>query len=107
MSIIDELQKDLQERGSDYGPFHRNSTVFCSVHGAVMDALEINVRYGLLSYEKRCLIAHGIVMIATKLARIATGDPQHHDSWKDIAGYVNIVDRDLTALTQKEKGGTN
>jgi hypothetical protein len=30
-------------------------------------------------------------MIFHKLARIANGDPNYHDSWHDIAGYAKLV----------------
>jgi hypothetical protein len=30
-------------------------------------------------------------MIATKIGRILYGDPNHHDSWHDIAGYAKLV----------------
>ena len=32
-----------------------------------------------------------IDMIATKLGRIATGDPHFEDHWRDIAGYATLV----------------
>jgi hypothetical protein len=30
-------------------------------------------------------------MIAHKISRILNGDPQHRDSWVDIAGYAQIT----------------
>ena len=30
-------------------------------------------------------------MIATKIARILNGNPDHVDSWIDIAGYATLV----------------
>lgn len=30
-------------------------------------------------------------MIAMKMSRIVTGDPNHKDSWVDIAGYATLV----------------
>ena len=36
-----------------------------------------------------------LTMIATKLARIACGDPNVRDHWEDIAGYAQLVVRDL------------
>lgn len=34
-------------------------------------------------------------MICSKLSRIAHGDPNHKDSWHDIAGYATLVERSL------------
>jgi hypothetical protein len=30
-------------------------------------------------------------MIATKISRIVNGNPNHTDSWTDIAGYATLV----------------
>lgn len=38
-----------------------------------------------------------IDLIATKLARIACGDPTVIDHWEDLAGYAELVVRDLHA----------
>lgn len=35
--------------------------------------------------------AEALELIATKLGRILHGDPQHLDSWHDIAGYAELV----------------
>jgi hypothetical protein len=34
-------------------------------------------------------------MIAHKIARILSGDPNHKDHWEDIAGYAELVVREL------------
>jgi hypothetical protein len=34
---------------------------------------------------------HALDMICVKLARIASGDPNHIDHWQDIAGYASLV----------------
>lgn len=34
-------------------------------------------------------------MIAVKLSRILCGDPDHLDSWHDIAGYAQLVEERL------------
>jgi hypothetical protein len=33
--------------------------------------------------------------IFTKIARILSGDPNHSDSWRDIAGYAHLVSEQL------------
>lgn len=35
--------------------------------------------------------AEALELIATKLGRILYGNPQHLDSWHDIAGYAELV----------------
>ena len=36
-----------------------------------------------------------LYMIASKIARIVSGDPRHIDSWVDIAGYAQLVVNEL------------
>ena len=40
---------------------------------------------------------HALDMICVKLARIASGDPNHIDHWQDIAGYASLVVEHLKA----------
>ena len=35
-------------------------------------------------------------LIATKIARILSGNPHNIDHWVDVAGYANLIVRDLT-----------
>lgn len=39
--------------------------------------------------------AEALDLIATKLARIVCGNPNELDHWKDIAGYAELVARNL------------
>lgn len=49
----------------------------------------------LLGVHKRVLYSHAqreaLQMIASKLSRIVNGDPNHRDSWIDIAGYAKLA----------------
>lgn len=49
----------------------------------------------LLGVHKRVLYSHAqreaLQMIASKLSRIVNGDPNHRDSWIDIAGYSKLA----------------
>ena len=44
-------------------------------------------------------------LIATKLARIITGDPDYSDNWHDIAGYATLVEQEIARLQQLEAQG--
>ena len=35
-------------------------------------------------------------MIASKIGRILAGNPNEVDHWRDIAGYANLIERELT-----------
>lgn len=72
----------LNERGSRYGSFKdvaefaqemKNAIRMCNNTGLDDDQIE------------------ALDMIASKIARIVNGDPNHVDSWTDIAGYATLV----------------
>lgn len=74
--------KLLKERGETYGDFRE----LARVKLAIVHAMRMHARTYTEAY-----IIEGLDMIATKLARIANGDPMHVDSWRDIAGYATLV----------------
>ena len=85
------IESTLAERGARYGAFPTFSDAtqtlkafFRSKMGAKWD--------GLADDQKEAL-----EMIAHKLARIITGDPHYDDSWRDIAGYAQLVANRLAA----------
>lgn len=39
-------------------------------------------------------------MIANKLARILNGDPYYVDSWRDVAGYAQLVVNELEKIAK-------
>ncbi len=42
--------------------------------------------------------AEAAEMILHKLARLLNGDPNHRDSWADIAGYAELVVRNIDGM---------
>lgn len=85
------IESTLAERGVRYGAFPTFSDTtqtlkafFKSKMGAKWD--------GLADDQKEAL-----EMIAHKLGRIITGDPHYDDSWRDIAGYAQLVANRLAA----------
>ena len=84
-----ELNKILSERGSQYGDFadvaKTTMMIQCAMQGNVMR-----------DYQEAAL-----QMIASKLARIANGDPDYIDNWVDIAGYAQLVANELEAENKK------
>lgn len=83
MSSIDAT---LSERGQRYGKFEDHAEHSIAIK---------TVLFTLLGEEKaRTLKAdqvEAICMIAHKLARITNGDPHYDDSWRDVAGYAQLV----------------
>jgi hypothetical protein len=75
----------LNERGNTYGSFEDVANV----------AQEFkNIAYDSLKARQRTIYAdqaEALDMIFSKIARIVIGDPNHTDSWIDIAGYAKLV----------------
>jgi hypothetical protein len=45
-----------------------------------------------------------LTVIADKIARILTGDPDYADNWHDIQGYARLVEERLPASsTQRDR----
>ena len=83
MSSIDAT---LSERGQRYGKFEDHAE-----HSIAIKA----VLFTLMGEEKAKTLkadqVEAICMIAHKLARITNGDPHYDDSWRDVAGYAQLV----------------
>lgn len=84
------IDKTLEERQHTHGDFKANA--------ACAQALKRDmVIYGTQQLSNVQLeAAHNICQ---KLARILTGNPNHADSWHDIAGYATLAERDINDNT--------
>ena len=80
-----DLNQTLDERGDRYGKFF--------THSALTQSLKELIREHLAMHEKVLEDdqAEALEMICTKIGRIVNGDPNHADSWQDIAGYAQLV----------------
>lgn len=74
----------LEDREQTHGDFAKVAKMASELRGV----LEGNGRWSDVQCE-------ALTMIATKLARIGCGDPDVIDHWEDIAGYAQLVARDL------------
>lgn len=85
-----EINEVLKERGSKYGPFSEHAAITQSLKDAFkgeMDSVVYRTNwYALEDFQKEAL-----EMIAHKIGRILNGDPNYDDSWRDIAGYAQLV----------------
>lgn len=81
------IQDTLNERGSRYGDF--------SVHARIAQALQDDMRctegWQRLNDSQR----QALTVIADKIARILSGDPNYADNWHDIQGYARLVEERL------------
>lgn len=78
-----DLADTLAERGARYGDFND--------HAALAQKLQDVMRepdgWANLSPVKR----QSLTVIADKIARILSGDPEYRDNWHDIAGYAKLA----------------
>ena len=78
-----EINKVLAERGTNYGDF-----AFVAFRSQqIQNHLRVHDPEKQYTPTQR----EALQMIASKLARIVTGNPEHRDSWIDIAGYAKLV----------------
>lgn len=88
MSRENGINDTLNERHNSYGSF--KEVAACSRSIKATFAMSNNYTHRISSSQKESLD-----MIASKLARILTGDPNHVDSWHDIAGYATLIADEL------------
>lgn len=79
----ENIQATLNERGQRYGAFPD--------HARISQRLKAEMAsypsWERLSNAQR----EALEMIAHKIARILNGDPNYDDSWRDIAGYAQLI----------------
>ena len=83
MSAGKYLQTILEERGSRYGSFVRESEITINIKRAMQHTPNW---YRLNAYQEQAL-----ELIAMKIARILNGDADYEDNWRDVAGYATLV----------------
>jgi hypothetical protein len=86
--VADEIEKTLNDRGETYGDYDQMSECITELQRMIgryqpKPAHMTNGQY------------HALGMIMVKAGRIITGDPNHKDSWLDIAGYAKLAAKDL------------
>ena len=84
MSNIDDIQK---QRGSTYGSFSDNATVYIKLQNIIIDAVENNEHHGD-KFTPEMMLA--LTMSIHKISRIVNGNPEYLDSWIDAESYLNL-----------------
>jgi hypothetical protein len=83
--MIDEVGRILDERASTYGSFINVALVAQEMKEVIRSSLDEQ------SVSLQADHREALDMIFSKIARISVGDPNHIDSWIDIAGYATLV----------------
>lgn len=82
-----DIADTLQQRGLRYGAFPGHAKVTQNIKRAMQDS----PNWASLTDQQR----EALEMVAHKIGRILNGDPNYHDSWHDIIGYVKLVEDTL------------
>lgn len=83
MSSIDAT---LSERGQRYGDFEDHAKAAMAIRGVLFTLLSPK-KFDSLEPDQ----VEALIMISHKLARIVNGNPHYDDSWRDVAGYAQLV----------------
>lgn len=78
-----DIRHTLLERGNRYGPFSGHALITQNLKDSMRDSNN----WSTLDDSKK----EALEMIAHKIGRILNGDPGYDDSWRDIAGYAQLV----------------
>lgn len=87
----------IQERQNTHGEYKTTASIAQGLKRVVREAAFHNLRMSSMQVES-------IEFICTKVARILNGDPNHIDSWVDIAGYAQLVVNELQKGYKDEMG---
>lgn len=79
------IDATLAERGRRYGDFRE--------HAAVAQRLQDGMRQCGEGWQKLDPVKRqALTVIADKIARILSGDPEYRDNWHDIQGYAKLAE---------------
>lgn len=78
------IEQTLNERGSRYGDFSDHA----AIAQRVQDEMRGSIGWDRLSHVQK----QALTVIADKIARILSGDPNYADNWHDIQGYAKLAE---------------
>ena len=82
------IKETLSQRQEQYGSFE-DVAMFTE---QMVDVMRRGY-YEKLAYNQKM----ALYMICSKMARIVNGNPNHKDSWHNIAGYATLIDNELVS----------
>lgn len=80
------LDRILSERAETHGDFRNGAVIF----EKLMNTINTDGKKDYTAVQ-----SYGLANIAGKLTRIIGGDCDNVDHWRDIAGYAELVAREL------------
>jgi len=97
-TVANSVEATLAQRGSRYGDFTDHAAVCQDIKRVMLNTNTIPGRgfSRLADVQKQAL-----EVIADKIARILTGDPNYDDNWHDIQGYAKLAEDRLPCNQNK------
>lgn len=89
-----EIQNTLAERGARYGDFSDHALIAQELQ-TVMHTAETRDTTGarMIGWHRLSAVQkQALTVIADKIARILSGDPNYTDNWHDIQGYAKLAE---------------
>lgn len=87
-----DVQKTLDERGSRYGDF----TDHAGIAQALQDVMRVPFKDDSRGWNALSPVQkQALTVIADKIGRILSGDPNYGDNWHDIQGYARLAEERL------------
>jgi len=83
--VANSLHQTLSERGKRYGDFTDNARIAEAINQAMLS--------GLGWQRMRPVQREALRIIASKISRMCSCDPEYLDNWHDIAGYATLVEQ--------------
>lgn len=89
---MNDIKDTLKERGTSYGDFKTQAALSQKLVITCEQARAISVGFPFARTDLQLdpVMNEAMKMILHKIARIYNGDPEHVDSWRDIAGYAQL-----------------
>ena len=89
---MSKIESTLNERGNRYGDFTDHAKIAQDLQDVMRTTLQANGSpmhgWDVLSPIQK----QALTVIADKIARILSGDPDDIDNWHDIQGYAKLVE---------------
>lgn len=95
------IEQTLAERGGRYGDFADHARIAQKLQDEMRGFQCLHRRdvHGELAYPWDALSVvqkQALTVIADKIARILSGDPNYADNWHDIQGYARLAEERLS-----------
>jgi hypothetical protein len=96
------IEKTLAERGNRYGDFADHARLCQDLKSLMQNfapaSWTTSAQWNHLSDVQK----QALEVIADKIARILSGDPNYADNWHDIQGYAKLVEDRLPAVVSQQ-----